>query len=119
MDETTGDYELAAKEPAWTLGGSVGGPVGNIAVSRGNDAIGAYQQMSFTWHDAQTSTTGRIRLYDESALVLFASQYGAAMETPPAPFPCFTRLPANWHIFSHKMKEFAPPQFAANEICTP
>jgi hypothetical protein len=119
VDETTGVYELAAQEPSWTLGGSIGGPIGNIAVIRGNDAIGAYQQMTLAWHDGQTPVTGRIRLYDGSSLVLFASQYGAAMDAPPAPFPCFTRLPANWHIFSHKLKEFAPPQFAANEICTP
>ena len=119
VDETTGDYELAAQEPAWTLGGSIGGPVGNLAVSRGSDALGAYQQVTLAWHEGQTPVTGRIRLYDESALALFASQYGAAMDAPPAPFPCFSRLPADWHIFSHKLKEFAPPQFAANEICTP
>jgi hypothetical protein len=119
VDATTGTYELTAKEPAWTLGGSIGGPVGDLAMSHGNDAIGAYQQMTLTWHEGPTPVTGRIRLYDKSALLLFASQYGAAMDAPPAPFPCFTRLPADWHVFSHKLKEFAPPQFAANDICTP
>jgi hypothetical protein len=119
VDKTAGAYELTTKEAAWTLGGSVGGPVRDVALSRGSDAIGAYQQMSLSWREAQTPVTGRIRLYDESALVLFSSEYGAAMDVPPAPFPCFTRLPAKWYIFSHKLREFAPPQFAANEICTP
>src|ERR1017187_3306214 len=92
VDEATGVYEVAAKDPAWTLGGSIGGPVKDVAVSRGSDAIGAYQQMTFSWSEAQTPVTGRIRLYDESALVLFASQYGVALDTPPAPFPCFTQI---------------------------
>jgi hypothetical protein len=119
VNETNGTYEVAMKSPAWTLRGSVAAPAGSVGVSRARDAVGAYQQVTLSWREGQTPVTGRIRLYDESAVVLFASEYGAAMEAPPAPFPCFTQLPADLHIFSHKLREFAPPQFAANEICTP
>ncbi len=119
VNETTGAYGIAVKVPAWTLGGNLAAPVKSVTVSRGGDAVGAYQQMTLKWQDGPTPVTGRIRLYEESAVVLFASEYGAAVEAPPAPFPCFTRLPADWYVFSHKLKEFAPPQFAANEICPP
>jgi hypothetical protein len=119
LNETEGAYQVALQNPAWTLGGSLKAPLKDVETSRGSDALGAYQQIAFAWRDQQMPMTGRIRLYEAGALVLFSETCQAAAATPPEPFPSLTHLPANLHVFSHSLKEFAPPQFAANEICTP
>ncbi|MDD5140938.1 MAG: hypothetical protein PHY43_11835 [Verrucomicrobiales bacterium] len=119
VDETTGAYEVASTNPAWTFGGSFKIALTNVNVSRGSDAVGAYQQISFAWPTEQTLMTGQVRLYDENGLMLFSQTCTAAATLPPEPFPDFTNLPANLHIYSHSLREFAPPQFKANEISTP
>lgn len=115
----SGDYQITCVNPAWTLGGSVHGPLERTSRTHGQDDVGSYQQLAFDWHDGPTLVTGRIRLYESNALALFSSELHAARETPPAPFPAFTRLPAGLHVFSQAVREFAPPQFAPVETSTP
>src|SRR6201999_450669 len=91
----------------------------NSAVSRGKDSIGAYQQIAFEWMQEGRAMSGRIRLYDEKGLVLFSDTCAEAAELPSAPFPDFTKLPADLHVFSHSLVEFAVPEFSANQISTP
>jgi hypothetical protein len=119
LDETSGDYEVASRDPVWTFGGSFKSVPGNTGVSCGSDAVGSFQQISFEWSTEQTAMTGQIRLYDKNGVVLFSQTAAKAAILPPEPFPCFTRLPSDLHIFSHGLREFAPPQFKANEISTP
>ncbi|TAK92890.1 MAG: hypothetical protein EPO07_18895, partial [Verrucomicrobia bacterium] len=119
VDEVTGNYTVTLKSPAWTFGGSLNRSLKNTAVNRDTDSVGAYQQIAFEWNSGQTPMTGRICVYDERALVLFSDTCGTAVEMPPEPFPSFTALPTNLFVFSHSQHEFAPPQFAANEISTP
>ena len=119
VDETKSTYEIALKDPAWTFGGSLSGPITNVVVSRGNDSLGSYQQVGFAWSDRQTPMTGWIRAYDESPFVLFSETCNAAVDLPPAPFPSFTKMPTSLHIYSHSLEDFAPPRFTANENGTP
>src|SRR5271169_6635292 len=58
---TNGDYEVLSRGPAWTFGGTVGYPIQDIKTASGQDAIGAYQEVTFRWN-AQFS--GGIRRYD-------------------------------------------------------
>lgn len=119
VDEGKGDYEVTWKPTGWALSGSLGTPLKQAGATNGSDAIGAYQEIHFAWREKESPLTGRIRLYNENALLQFAITCEEAQENPPAPFPDFTKIPSSLHIFSHSLKEFAPPQFNANEICTP
>jgi hypothetical protein len=119
LNPASGTYALAMAGPQWVFAGALAGPVTDAVTSRGRDAVGAYEQAAFSWHDGQTPMTGYIRLYQEKPLALFSQTCGTATELPPAAFPSFIRVPAGLHIFSHGLKEFAPPQFTASEISTP
>lgn len=119
VDPDAGDYEIISKNPAWTLGGSLGMPLNQVAVSRGHDQAGGYQQIAFAWRHGPTPMSGQFRLYDDQPQVLFSQTCGAGAEVPPAAFPAFTKLPPSLHIFSYGHHEFAPPQFAASELSTP
>ena len=119
VDKDTGAYEIVSKEPAWTFGGSLKTALKKSTVSRGKDSLGAYQQIAFEWVQESRAMSGRIRLYDEKGLVLFSDTCAEAAELPPAPFPDFTKLPADLHVFSHSLVEFAVPEFSANQISTP
>lgn len=63
--------------------------------------------------------TGWIRVYDAQPIALCSDTCGVASETPPAPFPSFTRLPPDLHVFSYSQRTFAPPDFKANDCSTP
>src|ERR1035438_7054885 len=119
LDAASGTYRVISKEPAWTLGGSLGVSLKSVTTSRAHDGVGDGRQISFEWRDGQTPMRGQIRLYNEKPLALFSQTCGAATETPPAAFPAFTKLPDSLHVFSYGHHEFAPPHFSTNEICTP
>ncbi|MDE3066057.1 MAG: hypothetical protein KGJ60_00755 [Verrucomicrobiota bacterium] len=119
VDEASGVYEVALHHPARRFAGHLAAPMTDAVVSRGSDTVGAYREIRFAWRDGATPMTGRIRLYNGKPLALFAEMCDAAVETPPAPFPDFTKLPADLHVFSYRQETFAPPQFEANDTSTP
>ena len=70
VDEATGNYEVVTRNPAWKFAGHFEVPIENVAVSRGGDSIGGFQQITFEWQSEQSPMRGRIRLYDQAPLVL-------------------------------------------------
>ncbi|HXT09999.1 MAG TPA: hypothetical protein VN873_00400 [Candidatus Angelobacter sp.] len=119
VDPENGHYELTSTHPAWTFAGSVDAPVKNIKTSHGHDSIGAYQQIAFKWQQGKSPFTGRIRLYNGQSVALFSQTAVKAAEMPPAPFPAFTALPRDLHVFSYAQHTFATPAFKAYETSTP
>jgi len=119
VNEANATYEVTWKKHDWTLAGNFPAPINTLTTTRGSDSVGGYQEIGFSWKEGQLPMTGRIRVYEEKPLVLFSGTCEVAAEKPPASFPNFTKIPANLHIFSHSLKEFAVPQFSANEISTP
>lgn len=119
VNETTGTYEVTWEKCTWSLAGVLPAPLKNVTTHHGSDSTGGYQEIGFRWQEGPLPMLGRIRVYDEKSLVLFSDTCETAAEIPPAPFPNFTRVPSNLHIFSHSLKEFAVPTFSANEISTP
>jgi hypothetical protein len=119
IDDRTGGYEIISKNPAWHFGGNLGSPIKNVEYNYGSDSVGPYWQMNFEWHSGRLPMSGGIRFYQEKSLALFTQVCGAATETPPPPFPSFTRLPGDLNVFSYQQQTFAAPQFAANECSTP
>lgn len=119
VNESNGSYEIVWAKCQWRLAGHLPAPLKNVAIIRGHDAIGGYQELGFDWLEGQAPMTGWLRVYDKQSVVLFSDTCTVAAATPPAPFPNFTKIPTQLHIFSHSLKEFAVPQFSANEISTP
>ena len=113
---TNGDYEIRAREPAWTFGGNVGYPIQEIKTSSGQDTVGAYQEVTFRWN-AQFS--GGIRRYDDKPAVLFSVNAPAGANATNVAFPSLTRLPVNLHGFSYREENFAPPSFKLEQNGTP
>src|SRR5579864_966829 len=63
-----GAYQILAASQGWTFKGSAG-PLRNVMLSDGSDAIGAWNQISFDHGLARTSS---IRLYNSAPVVLFS-----------------------------------------------
>src|SRR5437762_1737028 len=69
VDARNGNYQLIKKQPAWSFGGSLNAPLGNVMRTRGSDATGEYQQVAFEWRARQKSMSGSIRIYNQNTLV--------------------------------------------------
>src|SRR5579863_2229250 len=119
VDPATGDYSVAATDPAWSFGGSLATPLNHVATTAGHDDLGDFQQIAFDWQAGLQPMSGQIRIYTGEPLALFSQTAANASETAPAAFPAFTSLPAALHTFSYGHHEFAPPVFGPTEISTP
>jgi len=117
--DASGAYSLAASSPGWQFSGSLPSPAHEVAVSKGQDAVGSYQQISFTFQDAAHPMNGFIRLYDSNDLVLFSQTVLQASAAPPLPFPNFTTLPHDLFSFSYTDRAFAPPKFELEKNSQP
>ncbi len=117
LDASTGGYIVSAGGPEWIFGGTLP-PCKIVASGSGADSLGAYQELTFTWRDNASPMAGSIRLYKAKAAILFSETSLDAAARPPPPFPDFTRVPANIHVFSYRQETFAPP-FTASDCSTP
>ena len=115
---TNGDYEILSRKPAWTFGGTIGHPVQEIKTASGQDAVGAYQEMTFRWK-TPAEFSAAIRRYDDKPAVLFSMNAPAGVSVTNVAFPSFARFPADLHGFSYGEKNFAPPNFGLEENGTP
>lgn len=120
IDENTGHYALAASEPAWTLGGELGGAPREVLTTEGRDRIGAYQELRFTF-PAGAAGTAAFRIYEGRRVALCTIDYGSRPPAgAPVRFPRFTSVPAGLHPFSHGDDDtFAPPRFRLEQTGTP
>jgi hypothetical protein len=119
IDGESGHYEVRSRELNWAFSGQLGSAPSGVRVARGQDALGAYQELRFRWRQ-HSPLTGSIRTYPNRPVVLF--QIASAEPTSDAAiirFPRFTEFPANLHHFSYANAEFAPRQFALEENGTP
>lgn len=119
LDQATGHYALAAAEPAWTLGGELGGAPREVMTTEGRDRIGAYQELRFTV-PAAGGGVAAFRLYDGRPVALCTIVSGGQPAAVPVTFPRFTSVPAGLHHFSHGDDDtFAPPRFRLEQTGTP
>ncbi len=119
LNPTTGEYQVAARHPAWSFSGSLGSAAQAVQTTRGRDRLGAYEQMSFTWRSGQIPLGGMVRLYQDRPVILFRYTYLKATRPPSADFPSFTGIPGNLYHFSYQNRPFAPPQFKLGQYGTP
>jgi hypothetical protein len=88
-----GSYQIQTQQPAsWTFSGTVGRAVTRQSRTSGTDAIGAYQEVDFSYTDS-AHRTASIRVYQNTRIVLFGSTtQSSAANTASAgtPFPSFS-----------------------------
>ena len=119
FDATTGEYLISASDPHWIFGGTLASAASDVHTASGQDRIGPYQQITFTWQNGETPLQGTIRLYQQQPLVLFKYKYLKAASPASVSFPNFTSIPAPLHHFSYRNDAFAAPQFELGQYGTP
>jgi hypothetical protein len=119
FNEKTGEYRIAAVNPAWNFTGSLDSAPSDTRKSEGSDRIGAFRELTFDWRNGETPLEGTIRLYQDDPLVLFHYKYLREASLPSVTFPRFTGIPAGLHHFSYRNRPFAPPQFEPGQYGTP
>ena len=114
--ETNGAYEIRARDPGWSFGGTVGGPIQEIKTASDRDTIGAYHEVTFR---RATQFSAGLRRYDDKPVLLFSVTVPAGVSATNVVFPSLTRFPADLHRFSYGEKNFAPPSFQLEQNGTP
>jgi hypothetical protein len=106
-----GTYQVSSKGTGWQLQGKLPNQATNIVSGKNQDAAGSFQEISFSFTDADRPMTGSMRLYDGKDLVLFSETSVQASAQPPSPFPNFTTLPQNLFQLSYRDFAFSSPRF--------
>ena len=117
FDRATGVYEITDAATGWRLAGSVQG-ARNVAVSRGGDKLGAYEETRFEWTD-EVPVRASIRTYGARRLVRFDLVYLDAKKGRAVVFPRFTTVPKGLAAYSFKGSAFSPGGPGLAETGTP
>ncbi|MEQ0565184.1 hypothetical protein ABJI51_39425 [Amycolatopsis sp. NEAU-NG30] len=108
-----GSYQIRTQQPvAWTFSGTVGRAVTGQSTTTGTDAIGAYQEVVFTYTDT-VRRSGSIRVYQNTPVVLFGSTNLAQVAntaTAGATFPALAS-PSLAYRESFQDASWSPYQF--------
>jgi hypothetical protein len=109
VDAVSGKFLISVKDPAWTVGGTIGKHLTNLATSDGEDRLGSYHQISFSWHE-EGQRTGWIRLYNARRIALFNVTFDDAVKGSPAAFPVLSELPPNLMEFRYGEQPHLRPE---------
>src|ERR1700692_2432168 len=119
IDQKSGRYEVRSRELNWTFTGQLGGSASKLSIKNGQDRLGAYRELSFSWRQ-QVPLNGSIRTYLSRPVVLCSVTSKEPLSDAAAiRFPRFTEFPKDLHHFSYKNDVFAPRSFALEETATP
>ncbi|HEY1686815.1 MAG TPA: hypothetical protein VGG19_18785 [Tepidisphaeraceae bacterium] len=92
LSPSKGDYQIKTAHPKWSLGGSLNCSLSNVATQAGQDRIGEYQQLNFSFEDTG-SRTASIRLYRNQPIVIFSEAFPQGSDHHPHAFPVLSKLP--------------------------
>lgn len=107
--ESNGNYLVAVPALGWSLGGSVGGAISNVAVGSSADGAGGYSEISFDLRsDAARHAT--IRAYGSRHAVLFTVTNDTAVPNTFS-FPNLTQYPQKLQQLTYS-GAFSPPLFS-------
>lgn len=118
VDKQTGEYELETQTPNWRFLGSVGHDLEGIRTERGNDAIGVYEEILFSWQ-SDGPMSGGIRLYAKKPIALFSCTCEEERQTVPPPFPSFGLFPDQLYGFCYHDRRDAHHVFSLENGGTP
>src|ERR1700730_13033703 len=54
IDQKSGRYEVGSRELNWTFTGQLGDSASNLNVKKGQDRLGAYRELRFSWRQQVT-----------------------------------------------------------------
>ncbi len=109
VDPGTGKFQIAVKDPAWTVGGTINKAVENVVTSNSEDRLGSYQGIRFRWRE-EGQRSGEIRLYNGRPIALFSVTFDDAVAGSPAPFPVLRELPENLLEFRYGGTDHLRPE---------
>jgi len=111
IDQKSGRYEVRSRELNWTFAGQLGDSASNLSIKKGQDRLGAYRELRFSWRQ-QVTLHGSIRTYVNRPVVLFSiTAIEPISDAAAMRFPRFTEFPKDLHHFSYKNDLFAPRKF--------
>ncbi|MDE3059052.1 MAG: hypothetical protein KGJ59_13960, partial [Bacteroidota bacterium] len=113
-----GTYVITSKKMRWSFIGSIGHSLTNLAGKHGDDPLGKYKEVRFSWK-TDIPYAASIRWYTKKSVIIFSVILPEGSAVLPAAFPSFTTLPRPMHAFSYADDVFAPPQFKLNQTSTP
>lgn len=119
LDAATGNYCVRAKDPQWVFCGTLTSAASAVSKVDGQDRVGHFQQVTFTWQHGGVPLQSVIRLYQHRPLLLFGYKYLKATSPVSVAFPSFTTIPERLYHFSYKNGPFAAPQFSLGQYGTP
>jgi len=95
----SGDYSVAAADPAWVFMGSLNLPLAGMGQTTGTDGVGSYQEAYFTYQSGNYE--GRIRVYTNSkpVVIFIAKSLNAANSTLGPYFPNFSVIPSGLNAY--------------------
>jgi len=119
LDAASGRYEVRSQESNWVFAGTLGSAASKLSVQDGQDGLGPYRELSFTWNTAP-ALLGSIRAYRSRPVLLFAVTTSEPVaDGAVIRFPRFTEFPRNLRAFSYQNSAFAPPSFTLEQNATP
>ena len=119
VDQASGRYEVRSGELNWTFTGQLGESASNLSITNGEDRLGAYRELSFSWR-RPVPLNGWIRTFLSRPVVLFGIiSKEPIIDAAAIVFPRFTQFPKDLHRFSYKNEVFAPRSFTLEETGTP
>lgn len=86
-----GSWQVTSGDLGWTFAGSVGTAVADIQQTAGQDQVGQFRQVAFSYQ-AGGARRSSIKVYQDVPIVLFATTNLAAAANN-APFPVFSSYP--------------------------
>jgi hypothetical protein len=107
----SGRWSVTLGSPGWTFGGTLGVAASQLTSTSGRDAIGAYHESGFAFHQGG-ARKGAIRVYDDAPIVMFRQQV-LADAANSAPFPSIATLPNLPHHLSYIDQQFSPYSFSS------
>ena len=119
VDASAGTYSLQSAQPPMEFQGRVEGSMTDVRSSAGQDRMGAFQDLMFSWEQEGTPVRADVHLYGDKPRVLFVLTFlGPTRQPGKIIFPDFQSLPKDLHVFSYQ-KTFSHPAFAADNSGTP
>jgi Carbohydrate binding module (family 6) len=91
MVRPDGSWQVTTSDPAWTFAGSVGAAVSDVRQAAGQDQVGRFQEIGFSYQADGPRRSG-IRVYQDTPVVLFTTANLAAAANT-APFPVIDSYP--------------------------
>ena len=105
-------FRVIARNPRWTIGGTINGSISDARTEKGTDAIGSFEEIIFSMR-AGAGFKNCIRVYRNKPVAIFTLTCDDSIIGAPPAFPVISAMPAGLHVLSYAEREFgSPPEFS-------